>query len=291
MKISIVTACYNAADTIERTIQSIREQGYNDLQYIVIDGDSTDGTQEVIQRHLDFIDVYISEPDKGVCEALNKGFKYADGEIFAYLNADDCLMPGALNFIAEAFEASPEIDVITGGCRRIFADGSEYTTQVPDRYLRAMAWRNDIEQPSTFWRAKVHHLAGDFDENLKLAFDWEYWNRLAKSGAAFKAVPEVLSIYYFSDTNLTSRGGISVIREMRDITARYHGKGLAFAYMVIFHLVDMRGLLDGRNLNWFARAWSKSVFTVLGFLFGREAIHHYNWNWASKQVRGLVWYK
>lgn len=102
-RITIVTPSYNQADFIEETIDSVLSQGYPNLQYVIIDGGSTDGTKDIILRYQAFLDYWISEPDQGQADALNKGFARADGDICAYLNSDDLLLPGCLNAVAALF--------------------------------------------------------------------------------------------------------------------------------------------------------------------------------------------
>jgi len=295
VKISLVTPCLNAGKTIERTLLSIEAQRFPDLEYIICDGGSTDGTLAIIDQYRHIVTKVVSEKDKNVSNAVNKGFRHATGEILCYLNADDCFEPGALDRVARIFAERPEVDVITGGCRRVFADGSELITQVPENFLHFMSMRNAIEQPSTFWRASAHRRAGELDESFFLAFDWEWWNRLQASGARFLAIPDVLSTYYFTDDNLTSRAGQRVIDEMYRITRKYgpwQGR-IADVYRFLFRVFDLRGFYDvpfrelprGRQLVFAA------MLTVLYGIFGRDLINAYNWNWASKQIRGITWYK
>jgi glycosyltransferase involved in cell wall biosynthesis len=294
-KITLVTACKNAAATIERTLRSVEQQRYPALEYIVCDGASTDGTQDIAGRYGQIVTRLVSEKDKNVADAINKGFRQATGEIFAYLNADDCLEPGALARVARAFEEDPGADAVTGGCRRVFADGSELVTQVPAHFPRLMSMRLDIEQPSTFWRASIHRRAGELDDSFYLTFDWEWWNRLLARGARFVVVPDVLSTYYFTEDNLTSRGGKRVIEEMYRVTRRYGPAGgrIADVYRFLFRAFDMRGYYDVpfEQLPRRRQLLFGGTLKLLGKVFGTEAVHAYNWNWASKQVRGLVWYK
>ena len=294
-KISIVTACLNAEKTIERTLQSIEAQGYSNLELIVVDGLSKDRTLEIVRQYGHVVSQFISEKDRGVAEAINKGFRLTTGDILCYLNTDDCFATEALHRIAEEFLAHPEIDIITGGCQRVFADGSTVVTEVPEHFERLMALRNDIEQPSTFWRAAVHRRLGGLDETYQLAFDWEWWNRLHASGARFTRISDVLSVYYFSEDNLTSRAGYRVIDEMYRVTKTYGPfRGyIADVYRFLFRVFDMHGCYDQpiRDLPLAKRLLFGGTLLLLYKLFGRQAINSYNWNWASKQVRSLVWYK
>lgn len=294
-KISVVIACLNAERTIERTLRSIEIQEYSNFELIVVDGLSKDRTIEIVRQYGHIVAQIISEKDHGVAEALNKGFRHTTGDILCYLNADDCFVPGALHRVAEEFLAHQEIDVITGGCQRVYTDGSTIITQVPDCYKRLMALINYIEQPSTFWRASIHHKVGVLDESYLLAFDWEWWNRLISKGARFMAIEDVLSVYYFTDDNLTSKAGMRVINEMYRITKKYgpYRGYLADVYRFLFRLFDMHGFYDQPldQQSPMRRLVFGSTLSILYAFFGREAIKSYNWNWASKQIRGIIWYK
>ena len=294
-RITLVTPSLNAEKTIERMLCSIEEQTYPNLQMICVDGNSSDSTSAIIERYSHIVSRIIREKDKNVAEAINKGFKFGDGEIFCYLNADDALTPQALQLVARFFLENPDVDVLTGGCRRVFADGSELVTQVPDFFLETMSMRNDIEQPSTFWRAEIHRQLGELDESYQLAFDWEWLNRLHAFGARFKSIPDVLSVYYFSEDNLTSRAGHRIIDEMYRVTKTYgpYEGYIADIYRFLFQGFDMRGCYDlpFHDLPITKRFVFGITLRFLYKLFGRQAINAYNWNWASKQIRDLVWYK
>lgn len=292
-RISLVVPSFNAEATIERTLRSIERQGYPNLQLLCMDGASTDRTVERIERFRHLVAALVSERDGGVADAINKGFRLADGEIFCWLGADDELAEGALHHVAAAFAEHPEADVVTGGCRRFYADGSTQETFVPEWFLDTMAFRLDIEQPSTFWRASLHRRAGELDTSYKLAFDWELWNRFIARGARFVRAKEILSHYHFSDTNLTSRSGARQIEEMGRITATYGSARVAAAYRFLYRAFDLRGYYDVPEvaLPPARRLLFRTVRSVMRRIYGQVAIDCYNWNWASKQIRGVVWYK
>jgi glycosyltransferase involved in cell wall biosynthesis len=295
-KITVVTPCLNAERTIERTLRSIAEQNYPNLEYLICDGGSTDRTVDLIRRNNSNLTYTLFiEKDKNVADALNKGFRKATGDIFCYLNADDALSPGALRLVADFFDTHPDIDVLTGGCQRVYADGSSVFTKVPSWFLKLLAYKNGIEQPSTFWRSNLHRRAGEFDHHFRLAFDHEWWNRLKDQGARFACVEDVLSTYYFSDSNLTSNAGLRVIEEMAAITRRYapYGIFVEALYWLLFHLFDMRGYYDVpfRSLSRRKQGLFGAALAISSALFGRDVVNAYNWNWASKQVRGKIWYK
>lgn len=293
-RVSIVIPSYNAAATIERTLGSLAQQDYPNLQVICVDGNSEDETVALIRKYGPLVAHLISEPDGGPANAINKGFRLADGDLFGWLGADDELAPGALRHFAEVFAAHPGADLVTGACRRIFADGSEVATQVRSDFQEVVSFFNGIEQPSTLWRSKLHRRAGELDETYQLAFDWEWWNRLNRIGASFVATNYVLSHYHFSDSNKTSVGGRSVVREMYRVVKEYGPyRGLtADLYYALYRVFDLRGFYDKPGD---LPAWKKLVFfgalSALYRLFDSKVVNLYNWNFASKQERGLCWYK
>lgn len=294
-RITLVTPSRNAIHTIERTLRSVREQGYPNLEYICVDGESSDGTVEVIGRYQNIVSRLIRGKDKNVADALNKGFANASGDIFCYLNADDAYMPGCLRRVAEVFAREADVDVISGGCRRVYEDSSEAINRVQDNFREAIRVANPFEQPSTFWRADLHRRLGGFNDEYYFAFDWEWWVRMDAIGARFKTVKDVLSVYYFSEDNLTSRGGQKVVDEMYAIT-KTHGpfRGyIADAYWFLYRRFDLKGYYDRpfSELTIFQRVIFGSTLLFCWALFSKKLIDLYNWNWASKQVRGLLWYK
>jgi glycosyltransferase involved in cell wall biosynthesis len=294
-QITIVTPSFNSASTIERTLKSVERQRYPNLQYVCVDGNSGDETLSILDRYKHIIETIISEPDKNASDAINKGFRLATGEIYCYINADDELADDALFAVAAFFTNNPEVDVVTGACRRIFEDHSETITQVHQSYWNEMALRNLIEQPSTFWRASLHKQAGEFDTSYYYAFDWEMWNRFKSNHARFMMVNQVLSIYHFTDNNLTSRAGKKVIDEMFRITRKYgpYKGSIAYAYLLLFYAFDLHGFYDFgvEQLHPLKKYTFKFVHFLLERMFEKIHLKAYNWNWASKQIRGLVWYK
>jgi hypothetical protein len=196
--------------------------------------------------------------------------------------------------VAKLFESHPEANLTTGGCLRKFTDSTVIRTEPGPRVLERIGYFNGIEQPSTFWRAALHRAAGELDEDLPLAFDWAWWNRLKKAGARLVTTPEVLSYYYFSSTNKTSTGGRRVAGEMYRVIKQFGPLNgyLADIYWLLYKHFDLHGCYDQPPLHTRARRWTfHRTLKLLVTLFGRELIYSYNWNFASKQERNLCWYK
>jgi glycosyltransferase involved in cell wall biosynthesis len=193
-KISIVTPSYNQGQFIEETIRSVLLQGYPDLEYIIIDGDSTDDSVEIIKKYEPWLAYWVSEPDRGQSHAINKGWRRAQGEVIAYLNSDDLLAPGALGHVAHTFMSAPEAGLVYGDCSLIDAKGGLIDNLKSRPYNRAgLLVANYILQPSAFIGRKAFRHVGEVDESFHMAMDYDYWVRVAMAGFDMKYVPQALS--------------------------------------------------------------------------------------------------
>ena len=216
LKISIVTITYNSSKTVEDTITSVLSQDYRNLEYIIIDGGSTDETLKIIQRYRDRIAYFVSEPDKGICDAFNKGIAAATGEIIGIINSDDLLCPGALSEVARAYHSG--IDVIYGKGKRLFPDG-RLEDYLP-RKISFLKYGMALVHPSTFVTKRAYIKYGMFDMRYKGCMDRELLLRMKTQGAKFEYVDAYLSIYRmggFSDNNYQK----VVAKERDEISIKY----------------------------------------------------------------------
>lgn len=188
-KISIVTPVFNQVDYIERTIKSIINQNYPNLEYIIVDGGSTDGTLEIIKKYESKITRIISEPDQGMYYALEKGLKISTGEIIAWLNADDLYHYNSFFIIAEIFQKYNEVEFLMGQPTTFDEnDRCVYVSELRkwskfDYYIDKANWV--IQQESTFFRRSLWKRSGEFiDKEYKLAADCELWTRFLTKGNA-----------------------------------------------------------------------------------------------------------
>jgi glycosyltransferase involved in cell wall biosynthesis len=185
--ITVVTPSFNAAATIEETLRSVREQDYPHVEHVVVDGASTDATVEILER-AEAIH-YVSEPDRGLSHAMNKGVAMASGAIIGWLNADDVYLPGALRAVGEAFASRPEAEWATGRCRIVDASGREirrgataYKNLLLRRYShRLYLTQNFISAPATFVRREAYQ-RHPFREDYAMSMDYDVFLQLARDG-------------------------------------------------------------------------------------------------------------
>lgn len=194
--ISIVTPSYNQAQFLEETILSVVNQDYPNLEYIVIDGGSTDGSVDIIRKYADQLAYWVSEDDRGQAHAINKGFARARGEILGWLNSDDFYLPRAISRVARMRHEHPKAAAWIGGCYRIDPSGKILSTVIPrgldPEILADWGHQAFFYQPSCFFAARAWDEVGPLDEGLHFALDVDLWLRLSTVGH-FASTPEVIS--------------------------------------------------------------------------------------------------
>jgi glycosyltransferase involved in cell wall biosynthesis len=198
LKFSIVTPSLNSELFIENTIVSVLQQCYNNLELIIIDGGSTDKTVEIIKKYQKHITFWVSEPDRGQASAINKGFRLATGDIFAWLNSDDTYEPGVISKVAERFRQTPHADVLSGCCKLWYGDHRDRLIgpsplRTYSDFLRVNSnWMSErlIIQPEAFFRRAAYLQANGLREELHYCLDVSLWMEMAKNGCVFESVDE-----------------------------------------------------------------------------------------------------
>jgi glycosyltransferase involved in cell wall biosynthesis len=196
-KVSVVTASYNQAEFLEETLRSVLLQNYPNLEYIVMDGGSTDGSVDILRKYEKYLAYWTSEKDGGASDAIAKGFERATGSILAFLNSDDPYRPGAIHAVVRAFQEHPRCEVVFGNTfwtdpkGKILAERRQ-TPFWPACYQYG---GSDLQQPSTFWKRELYSKVGGMDPAYMFAFDTDLFFRFIARGAEFRHIRQVLSSY------------------------------------------------------------------------------------------------
>ena len=195
--ISIVTPCKNSGTHLARTIDSIFLQHYPALEYVIQDGGSTDDTHDLLNRIRNEVYFIESCPDSGQANALNRGFAQTSGEIMAWLNADDLLLPGTLHYVASYFQRHRDVEVIYG--HRVIIDEQDREIGrwvLPPHDADVLRWADYVPQETLFWRRRLWERTGGYiDESFDFAIDWELLLRFQASGAKIVRVPRFLGAF------------------------------------------------------------------------------------------------
>ena len=190
-KISIITPSFNQAVYLQQTIESVLEQNHQPLEYIIIDGGSTDGSVEIIKKYEKHLAYWVSEPDRGQSDAINKGLRRASGDVIAYINSDDFYLEGAFQRVSDAFLVRRNAGIYYGRCRTVGKDGLQ-TGEVRAGAIATYAemldlwdvwWnRRNFVQPEVFWTRAAFDRVGYFRRDLYYVMDYDYWVRIYRAG-------------------------------------------------------------------------------------------------------------
>lgn len=250
-RVTIVTISFNQAEFLERTIQSVLAQDYPDLEYIVVDPGSTDGSLDIINRYRSRISKVILRPDQGAADGLNHGFAQATGEVYGYLNSDDLLLRGAISSAVRFLDEHKDVDVVSGHGNLIGPDDRFLRRLYSDRMSieRALYGGVAIIQPSTFFRASIFNRSGGFSVGNRVCWDSELFLEMALVGGRFSLVDEFWSGYRVHQQSVTNSRDI--LRRNRqaqaEIRSRVKGRReqkidryLIFGHRILRHVVNPR---------------------------------------------------
>ena len=196
-KISIITPSYNQGQFLEETIRSVLDQGYPNLEYIVMDGGSTDNSVKIIKKYQNRLTYWVSEPDKGQSDAINKGFRMATGDIVTWLNSDDYYLPGTLQTVATFFMEHPDVECVYGDQHIVDKNSNLLYVgkAIPYNYRTMLFGGARVPQPSSFYRRSVVDRVGYLDTTLHYNMDVEYFIRFGKYGIHFAHIPHPLTCF------------------------------------------------------------------------------------------------
>jgi glycosyltransferase involved in cell wall biosynthesis len=255
-KISVITPSYNQGQFIEQTILSVLSQGYSNLEYIIMDGGSTDNTVEIIKKHESRITYWQSKKDNGQASAINEGFAMATGDILCWLNSDDMYLPGILNKIASSFTDINSAEIVFGNCTH-FNDQSKKTrgSDVAGAHKKfELSLCDYIIQPSSFFTRAAWLKTGILNEALHFSFDWDWFIRAEKAGINYIPLQEYLSLYRIHDAHKSGGGGTKRAEELKQVAALYNDQRLAKAFSKWIDMYSKKNLLSktidaGQRLN------------------------------------------
>lgn len=221
---SIVTPSYNQAPYLEQTMRSVLDQSYPGLEYIVMDGGSTDGSVEIIKKFAPRLKYWVSEKDGGQADAVYRGFEKATGEICGYINSDDYYMPGAFLTAAACFAQHPEAQWLIGGCVTVDVNGKKITKfyGAEQSFESLLCCGPVFCQMGVFWRRSAFFDVGGFDRTLQFCFDYDLFTRLAR--ASKPAVSHnILAAYRSHNESKTSKIALTVAVREGNIVREKHG--------------------------------------------------------------------
>ncbi|MDH5525729.1 MAG: glycosyltransferase [Nitrospirota bacterium] len=220
-RISVVTPSFNQGQFLDATIRSVLDQDYPNLEYMVVDGGSTDNSVDVIEKYADRLAWWVSEPDNGQTDAINKGLRRSTGDIVAYLNSDDLYEPGAFWRVAEYFEQHPEVDLVYSDLTVIDAEGRRKQVWKSRPFnVAVQLCRNFIFQPTVFIRRRVLDALESFDPALHYVMDVDFWYRASLS-FNFAYLHEPLAMFRLHDESKTGGSRIPFVREREVILERF----------------------------------------------------------------------
>lgn len=240
--VSVITPALNGGKYIEKCIESVRKQTKN-AEHIIIDGGSSDDTLEIIRSYPDI--KFISEPDKGMYDAINKGLKLANADIVGYLNADDRYYSDTVSKVLDIFENKPEVDFVYGGCTYINHNEKElYTFKAlpySNRLFRNMK-RISWAQSSCFWRKNIHDKIGDFDSSLKYCGDYAFFLSLVLNNYKGLRINAPLSLFMIHKDSLSVKSKKEMSMEYKEIELKCSLKRnslLGFVGEMYFKLINI----------------------------------------------------
>lgn len=245
MKISIITPVYNAVNTIEKTILSVLNQKLeSELEYIIIDGGSNDGTLDIINRYSDRINILISEKDNGVYDAMNKGVSLATGDVIGIINADDWYSHSALEIVETVLNKNPNISVVYSPIDNYI--NGKFINKFSPGGLDNLVFKFVLNHPSCFVKKSVYNKVGLFNINYSIAADYDFIFRVYSSGATFHYIPESLASYSLNGMSANLNNRLKLLAESKKVAypfVKNHSSSLALKHSLFYIKWFLRELI------------------------------------------------
>ncbi|WP_170179696.1 glycosyltransferase family 2 protein [Flavivirga rizhaonensis] len=254
-KISIITINYNNYEGLKKTFESIEAQTWNGYEYIVIDGDSNDDSTVYLESIADKVDYWVSEPDKGVYDAMNKGIKKANGDYLIFLNSGDHFYnDSVLEKNVKHIEASD----ITYFNLRVIGETENFIKEYPDTLSFAYFVKDTLPHPATFIKKEVFDKVGLYDENLKIVSDWKFFmDSICKNNISYKKINAPLSTFYLDGMSSNSNNKRVIVNERQQVLNTEYGAFVRDLEDVLKYRTIISGLRQSRIIN---------LLVKLGFL-------------------------
>ena len=237
IKVTVITPSYNQGQFIEETILSVLKQTYKNIQYIVVDGGSTDNTMEVVNKYKDQIDIIINEKDNGQSDAINKGFKLAKGELVGWINSDDILHPECVKRVFDTYKEKPDGAIYYNKMNTVIdAEGrilKTYEKSIPDRHY-LLTNNYDVVQQGSFYQTRLVEKIGYCNENIHYCMDLDLWLRLLNHGPIYNVSDIPSAGFRIWEGTKTSTGKQKFLKNIREVLldngAKYHNKSVRTTY-------------------------------------------------------------
>jgi glycosyltransferase involved in cell wall biosynthesis len=273
-KITVVTPSYNQAQFLEQTILSVIGQEYPNLEYILMDGGSKDGSVEIIKKYEQHFTYWQSEKDNGQGAAINAGFAKATGDILCWLNSDDLFMPGTLLKIGRMFQNISEPTVIFGNCLHFHENSAK--TRGSDvelcHKILELEMVDYVIQPSSFWTKSTWEKAGIIDEAYTFAFDWDWFIKVKRAGVKFVPIKDYLSLYRIHEAHKSGSGGNKRALELAQVYKTYKSEKIGNAFLKLDSLSTKHKLFHNAvyasnhyNLTFIRRMIHMVFFSSISF--------------------------